>query len=168
MPQSPTTLVACPCVHPLARPLPEQLEAVFATAQVFELTGCHVANRKLRIRRASRTNGHTASNANARQGGTGLVNGLAFFRIRPPLTRSPIQILTASHPRSLRSLVKSNKVLSCSRRSRSSHKQTHTCCRQGSSIARRVSRAKAGAEPATRTQRKQRPAAGSYAGCGLI
>jgi hypothetical protein len=122
MPQSPTTLVACPCVHPLARPLPEQLEAVFATAQVFELTGCHVANRKLRIRRASRTNGHTASNANARQGGTGLVNGLAFFRIRPPLTRSPIQILTASHPRSLRSLVKSNKVLSCSRRSRSSHK----------------------------------------------
>ena len=41
-------------------------------------------------------------------------------RTRPPLTRSPILILTMSHPRSLLSIARSNIARSRSRRSRSS------------------------------------------------
>src|ERR1700722_19419321 len=53
---------------------------------------------------------------------------MARERTRPPLTRSPILILTTSHPRSLLSIARSNIVRSRSRRPRSSQNlMAHTC-----------------------------------------
>jgi hypothetical protein len=54
---------------------------------------------------------------------------VARVRTRPPLTRSPIRILTTSQPRSLLSMAKSKRARSRSRPSRSNQKRiAHTCC----------------------------------------